>query len=71
VIAPSSETPRVRWWAPEAIPDTLFPWCRQPLRDGLDRLERPVLRNEHQGISDVITSVKIDLRMRFSDDRAV
>lgn len=71
VIAPSSETPRVRWWDPEAIPDTLFPWCRQPLRDGLDRLERPVCRHQHQGISDVITSVKIDIRMRLSDDRAV
>jgi 8-oxo-dGTP diphosphatase len=71
VIAPSSETARVRWWDPEAIPDTLFPWCRQPLRDGLDHLERPVLRHQHQGISEVITSVKIDLRMRLSDDRAV
>jgi len=70
-IAPSSETPRVRWWDPEALPDTLFPWCRQPLRDGLDRLDRPVLRHQHQGLSDVITSVKIDLRMRLSDDEAI
>ena len=70
-IAPSSETPRVRWWDPLALPDTLFPWCRQPLRDGLGSLGGPVLREEHQGVSDVITSVRIDLRMRLSDDRAV
>jgi 8-oxo-dGTP diphosphatase len=71
VIAPSSETPRVRWWDPLAVPDTLFPWCRQPLRDGLDSLEGPVLRQEHQGVSEVIASVRIDLRMRLSNDRAV
>lgn len=71
VIAPSSETPRVRWWDPQAIPDTLFPWCRQPLRDALDRLDGPVIHHQHQGMSDVIASLKIDLRMRFSDDRAV
>ena len=71
LIAPSLETPKVRWWDPEAVPDTLFPWCRQPLRDGLDRLDRPVLRHQHQGMSEVITSVKIDLRMRLSDDQAV
>ncbi len=70
-IAPSLETPKVRWWDPQAVPDTLFPWCRQPLRDGLDRLDRPVLRHQHQGMSEVISSVKIDLRMRLSDDQAV
>jgi 8-oxo-dGTP pyrophosphatase MutT (NUDIX family) len=71
VIAPSLETPRVRWWDPEAIPDTLFPWCRQPLRDALERLERPVVRHQHQGVSEVIASVRIDLRMRLSNDCAV
>ena len=71
LIAPSLETPRVRWWDLEAVPDTLFPWCRQPLRDGLDCLDGPVLRHQHQGMSEVIASVKIDLRMRLSDDQAV
>jgi hypothetical protein len=61
----------VRWWDPEAIPDTLFPWCRQPLRDALERLERPVVRHQHQGVSEVIASVRIDLRMRLSNDCAV
>ncbi len=70
-ITPSSETPRVRWWDPREIPETLVPWCRQPLRDALDPLGVPVLRQEHQGISEVMASVKIDLRMRLSDDRAV
>jgi 8-oxo-dGTP pyrophosphatase MutT (NUDIX family) len=69
-IAPSDETPRVRWWQLQAIPDTLFPWCRQPLRDALDHLPSPVVRHQHQGVSDVIASVQIDLRMRLSNDRA-
>ena len=69
-IAPSIETPEVRWWDPQAVPDTLFPWCRQPLRDRMARLDAPVLRRQHQGMSEVIASVKIDLRMRLSDDRA-
>lgn len=69
-IEPSHETPRVRWWKRQAIPDTLFPWCRQPLRDALDDLSDPVLRYQHQGLSEVIASVRIDLRMRLSDDRA-
>ena len=71
VIAPSFETPRVRWWDPRGVPDTLFPWCRQPLRDALDQREEPVLRRQRQGLSEVVASVKIDLRMRLSDDRAV
>lgn len=69
-IAGSSETTRVRWWDPQALPETLFPWCRQPLRDALDLLEGPVLRHQHQGVSDVLASLKIDLRMRLSDDGA-
>jgi 8-oxo-dGTP pyrophosphatase MutT (NUDIX family) len=70
VIAPGAETSRVLWWDPQRIPDTLFPWCRQPLRDGLDHRDGPVLRHQHQGMLEVIASVKIDLRMRWSDDRA-
>jgi hypothetical protein len=37
----------------------------------LDCLDGPVLRHQHQGMSEVIASVKIDLRMRLSDDQAV
>jgi hypothetical protein len=29
------------------------------------------MHHQHQGMSDVIASLKIDLRMRLSDDRAV
>jgi 8-oxo-dGTP pyrophosphatase MutT (NUDIX family) len=70
-LATSHETPAVRWWDPQAVPDTLFPWCRQPLRDALEHHPAPVLRDHRQGISEVIASVRIDLRMRLSDDRAV
>jgi hypothetical protein len=36
----------------------------------LDRLDGPVMHHQHQGMSDVIAALKIDLRMRLSDDRA-
>jgi 8-oxo-dGTP pyrophosphatase MutT (NUDIX family) len=64
-MAASPETLEVRWWDPGAIPDTLVTWCRQPLRDALDPLEEPVLRRRHQGVAELIASVKIDLRMRL------
>jgi 8-oxo-dGTP pyrophosphatase MutT (NUDIX family) len=65
-LAPSFETPEVRWWDPDALPDTFFPWYRQPLRDGLSPGELPVVRHERQGLSAILAGMCIDLRMRFS-----
>ena len=70
VLRPSAETPRVRWFPIRQIPDTLFPWYRAPLEDALADLPEPVERHEHQGPITVWAGMKIDFRMRVSDDRA-
>ena len=67
---PSRETPVVRWFSPEAPPDTLFPWYRGPLADALADLPEPVTRRERQGFGAVLAGMRIDLRMRFTSDRA-
>jgi len=67
----SAETPLVRWFPVTRLPGTLFPWYRVPLQDALRRLPSPVERCERQGIAAVIAGMRIDLRMRLSDDRAL
>jgi len=69
-LRPSSETPRVRWFDPAHLPDTLFPWFREPLADGLSDRSEPVERHDHQGVGVITAALRIDLRMRWSDDRA-
>jgi 8-oxo-dGTP diphosphatase len=63
---PSSETRRAAWFAPDALPDTLFPWCRGPLRDALSASPVTVRRQEHQGVATVLAALGIDLRMRLT-----
>jgi ADP-ribose pyrophosphatase YjhB (NUDIX family) len=70
VLRPSAETPSVRWFPIEEIPDTLFPWYRAPLEDALADLPEPVERHEYQGRASIWAGVKIDFRMRVSDDLA-
>ncbi len=67
---PSPETPRVGWFRSDALPDTLFPWYRGPIRDALARSGETVTRHEHQAARAVLAGMAIDLRMRWSDDRA-
>ena len=67
---PSSETPLVRWFPPRTVPDTLFPWYRAPLADALAGLPEPVTRHERWGAAAIAAGMRIDLRMRFSNDRA-
>lgn len=67
---PSLETPRVAWWDPTRPPGTLLPWYRGPLRDALEGAE-PVERHERQGLRAIWAGFVIDLRMRWSGDRAV
>ena len=69
-LRPSSETPRVRWFDPDQLPDTLFPWFREPLADGLSDRRESVERLEYQGLGAIWEALRIDLRMRWSDDRA-
>jgi 8-oxo-dGTP diphosphatase len=67
----SAETPRVAWFEPAALPDTLFPWFRGPIEDALDPAPDLAVRREHQGPRTVLAGMAIDLRMRLTDDAAV
>jgi 8-oxo-dGTP pyrophosphatase MutT (NUDIX family) len=69
-VRSSAETPSVRWFPIGQIPDTLFPWYRAPLADALADHAEPVERHEHQGFATMWAGMKIDFRMRMSDDRA-
>jgi len=69
-LRPSIETPVVRWFDLDALPDTLFPWFREPLADAIAARPEPVSRCNYQGAADVWAGFKIDLRMRLSDDEA-
>lgn len=64
--APSAETLRVEWFDPAALPDTLFPWYREPLEVALAGGPTPALRRERLGIACVLAGMWIDLRMRCS-----
>ncbi len=66
----SRETPVVRWFDAAELPDTLFPWFRAPLADAFAARSEPVVRHNQQGAAEVWAALKIDLRMRLSDDRA-
>jgi 8-oxo-dGTP pyrophosphatase MutT (NUDIX family) len=67
---PSAETPKLAWFPIDQLPDTLFPWYREPLADAFAEHEQPVERHERQGGAAVWSGMKIDLRMRLSDDGA-
>jgi 8-oxo-dGTP pyrophosphatase MutT (NUDIX family) len=69
-LRPSVETPVLRWFDGADPPDTLFPWFREPLADALTVRAEPVARFTYQGAAAVWAGFKIDLRMRWSDDRA-
>ncbi len=66
----SRETPIVRWFSCRHLPETLFPWYRQPLADALANLPGPVECRRHQGLAEIWAGMRIDLRMRLSGDRA-
>ncbi len=61
----SDETAAVAWFRPSEVPDTLFPWFRGPLRDGLEASTRVLVRRERQGARSVLAGARIDLRMRL------
>ena len=69
-LRPSIETPVVRWFELDELPETLFPWFREPLADALAARAEPVARCNYQGAAAVWAGFKIDLRMRLSDDLA-
>jgi 8-oxo-dGTP pyrophosphatase MutT (NUDIX family) len=63
-LRPSQETLALRWFNPNALPDTLFPWYRAPIADALGAPGAPVTRHEHQGLSSILAGMAIDLKTR-------
>ena len=66
VPRPSPETPLVRWFALDAVPDTLFPWYRVPLADALADRTESIERHEQWGLREILQGFWIDLRMRLT-----
>ena len=66
----SRETPRVAWWALDALPSTFLPWYREPLADALHDRPAPVARSNYQGVGAIAEAISIDLRMRWSRGEA-
>jgi 8-oxo-dGTP pyrophosphatase MutT (NUDIX family) len=63
-LRPSHETLALRWFHPNLLPDTLFPWYRAPIADALGPPSAPVTRHEHQGFSSILAGMAIDLKTR-------
>jgi 8-oxo-dGTP pyrophosphatase MutT (NUDIX family) len=68
-LAPSDETPALRWCDPRRLPSTLFPWSRGPLEDALAG-GAPISRDERLGLAAIARGFAIDWRMRWSGDAA-
>ncbi|MCP5042250.1 MAG: NUDIX hydrolase [bacterium] len=65
------ETLDLRWFPLDTLPDTLFPWFREPLNDAFSQADTlPVSKREYQGLREILDAIRIDLRMRVSDNRA-
>lgn len=64
----SSETPRVVFVSPDSLPETLFPWFRDPIAEALAG-HVGVRRCEHHGVREILAGLRIDLRHRLGGDR--
>jgi 8-oxo-dGTP pyrophosphatase MutT (NUDIX family) len=64
-LRPSADTPAVAWFAPDALPDTLFPWFRTPLLDALGPGPWPIERDERLGPGAIAAGLRIDLITRW------
>jgi len=60
----SRESLALRWFSFDALPSTLFSWCRAPLEDALAGCEN-LERHESQGGSEILSAMKNDWQMRF------
>jgi 8-oxo-dGTP diphosphatase len=71
VLKNNWETLELRWFSPESLPNTLFSWFREPLHDAFTGSSPlPVSKTDHQGLSKILDAIRIDLRMRMSNNRA-
>ena len=66
-LRPSSETPRVGWFAAESPPDALFAWYHGPLSRALaaEVGAAPIEVIERWGLRSIWQAFRIDLRMRW------
>ena len=62
------ETRALRWFHPLLLPDTLFPWYEEPVRDAFVPEASPVEREERHGLPEIKAGMKIDLAMRWRGD---
>lgn len=69
-LRPSTETPSVAWFAPEALPATLFPWFLGPLLDALGPGPFPIEREERLGLAAIAAGLRIDLVGRWRSEGA-
>ena len=61
----SRESRALDWFHPLLLPDTMFPWYEEPLRDAFVPDADPVEREERHGLATIWAAAKIDLKMRF------
>ena len=62
----SDETLAVRWFDPNTLPATLYPWFRGPLSDALSApTQAPPARRERWGFREILAGIRIDLTMRL------
>ena len=66
-LRPCREAPRCAWFAPDALPDGIFPWFRGPLEDALRDLPEPIARSERQGAAAILAGMRIDLATRLRE----
>ena len=66
----SDENRRLAWFDPAALPQTVFPWYREPLGDALASRTDAVTRSETLGWKAIADGMRIDLRMRVRGDGA-
>jgi 8-oxo-dGTP diphosphatase len=59
------ETLEARWYALGELPETLFPWYREPISRALSAQREPVARTEHNGLGAIWAGMRIDLRTRL------
>ena len=63
-LTPSHETPRLGWSDAASPPNELFPWYRDPLARSLRGVD-PEEHREWQGLSSILTAMRIDLGLRW------
>jgi len=61
----SSETPRIGWFAVDALPEDLFPWYRDPLEVACAPRAEAVAVRERQGLGAILAALRIDLANRW------